>query len=69
MLVTVGEKSYWADAIGQIPYSVDTMRDYIMKYEGNKYKAIKETIITGIKHGDGGVFLLKKIPQMDMITI
>jgi hypothetical protein len=60
LLVTVGEKPYWADAIGQIPYSVDTMRDYIMKYKGNKYKAIKKTIITGIKHGDGGVFFAKE---------
>ena len=31
LLVTVGEKSYWADAIGQIPFAVDTMRLYIKK--------------------------------------
>ena len=35
LLVIVGNKPYWADAIGQIPFAVDTMRLYLEKYEGD----------------------------------
>ena len=35
LLVMVGNKPYWADAIGQIPFAVDTMRLYLEKYEGD----------------------------------
>ena len=35
LLVIVGNKPYRADAIGQIPFAVDTMRLYLEKYEGD----------------------------------
>lgn len=55
LLIMVNNKPYWADAIGQIPYAVDTMKSYILKYKGDYDKAIKKTIITGIEFGNGGV--------------
>lgn len=52
LLVMVDGAPYWADAIGQIPFAVDT---YKMYYErlGNAEKAIRETVKTGISWGDG----------------
>lgn len=60
LIVTVNGRPFWADAIGQLPFTIDTMRKYIMKFNGDYEKAISETIITGIKHGDGGVFFPKE---------
>lgn len=60
LIVTVNGRPFWADAIGQLPFTIDTMRKYIMKFNGDYEKAISETIITGIKHGDGGVFIPKE---------
>jgi hypothetical protein len=53
LLVIIDKKPYWTDAIGKIPFAVDTTRLYLEQYSGNKDKAIIETIKTGIKHGDG----------------
>ena len=60
LLVMVDNKPYWADAIGQIPFAVDTMRLYLEKYEGpvgkshgNYDEAIRQTIATGIKWAEG----------------
>ena len=52
-IVMVDRKPYWADAIGQIPFSVDCMRDNIFKARGNYDKAIAQTIKTGMKWGEG----------------
>lgn len=56
LIVTVNGTPYWADAIGQIPFAIDTMRDYIIKYNGDYTKAIKETINTGMEYGNGSIF-------------
>ena len=53
LLVMVGNKPYWADAIGQIPFAVDTMRLYLEKYEGDVSKAIKKTSKVGIWFSNG----------------
>ncbi len=55
LLVMVNKKPYWTDAIGQIPFSVDCMRDNIIKCQGNYDMAIKQTILTGMKWGDGEI--------------
>ena len=51
-LVTVGGKPYWHDAIGQIPFAVDTFR---LKLEdsGNKEMAVKATLLTAQHHPNG----------------
>jgi hypothetical protein len=54
-LVTVGGKPYWADAIGQIPYAVNNATNE-MKEHGDSTRAIKETVTTGQKHGQGQLF-------------
>lgn len=51
----VNKKPYWTDAIGQIPFSVDCMRDNIIKCQGNYDMAIKQTILTGMKWGAGEI--------------
>lgn len=53
LLVIIDNNIYWGDAIGQIPFTVNCMKNYIIKYEGNYDKAIKETIITGMEFGAG----------------
>ncbi len=55
LLVTVNGNPYWADAIGQIPFSIDTMRKYIMKYKGDYTQAIKQTINDGMEYGNGSI--------------
>lgn len=54
-LVTVGGKPYWADAIGQIPFAVNNATK-LLKDGGDPTSAIKETVITGQKHGKGQLF-------------
>lgn len=54
-LVIVENMPYWADAIGQIPFSVDMMTDYLNQ-GFIKDRAIKETIKLGQKFGDGNLF-------------
>lgn len=51
----VNRRPYWADAIGQIPFSVDCMRDNIFKAHGNYDNAIKQTIKTGMEWGEGTI--------------
>lgn len=55
LLVMVEGKPYWADAIGQIPFAVDTYKMYL-KQLGDTEKAIIETVKTGISWGDGKLF-------------
>ncbi|MFK8273026.1 type VI secretion system tube protein TssD [Capnocytophaga canimorsus] len=51
-MVTIEGFPYWADAIGQIPFSVDMMTDYLE--EGLSIDAsIRKTIELGIKYGNG----------------
>jgi hypothetical protein len=55
LLVLVDGQPYWADAIGQTPFAVDTFKKYFAQYE-NKGKAIRKTVETGIGWGDGTLF-------------
>ncbi|WP_271785208.1 DUF4280 domain-containing protein [Aquimarina algiphila] len=55
ILVEINGFPYWADAIGQIPFSIDVFTDYLE--DGyTKEQAIKKTILTGQKYGDGKIF-------------
>jgi len=54
LLVTVGGKPYWADAIGQIPFAVDMYKDLIVE-NNNPETVIKEIIKLGIEYGAGTV--------------
>ncbi|NVK64401.1 MAG: hypothetical protein HWE22_07420 [Flavobacteriales bacterium] len=54
LLITVGGYPYWADGIGQIPFSVDTYRENLedgMSHE----EATRSTLSTGQRFGDGSV--------------
>ncbi len=53
-LVTVGGMPYWNDAIGQIPFAVDTYRSYL-ESNGNPVEAVKQTLATGQQHAGGDV--------------
>lgn len=61
LMVLVDGEPYWTDAIGQIPFAVDTYRDYLEK-SGDVDKAIAETVNTGIAYGDGNPLM----PRADM---
>ena len=51
-MVTIEGFPYWTDAIGQIPFSVDMMTDYLE--EGlNINVSIRKTIELGMKYGNG----------------
>jgi RHS repeat-associated protein len=52
LLVDVGGKPYWGDAIGQIPYAVDKFTDDL-ESTGSVSKARAETIAIGQEYGDG----------------
>ncbi|MDR1116115.1 MAG: hypothetical protein LBL33_08240 [Tannerella sp.] len=52
LLVTVGGVPYWADAIGQIAFTVDYYTDRL-EHTGNKSTARDETIEKGKQFGDG----------------
>jgi hypothetical protein len=49
LLAMVDGMSYWTDAVGQIPFAVDTTRLYMEKLSGDKDQAILETIHRRIK--------------------
>nr|WP_294976698.1 hypothetical protein [uncultured Pseudomonas sp.] len=55
LLVMVGGDPYWTDAIGQIPFAVDTYKMYYAR-QGSADDAIRETVKTGISWGDGTLF-------------
>jgi LysM repeat protein len=59
LLVSVEGAPYWADAIGQIPFAVDTFKSELGS-TGDKDKAILQTVKTGIDFGDGSLFFAKK---------
>lgn len=59
LLVSIEGYPYWADAIGQLPFAVDTFKSDLEE-TGDKEKAIIRTIKTGIKHGDGSIFFTNK---------
>jgi LysM repeat protein len=61
LLVSLEGYPYWADAIGQIPFAVDTYKSNLEEL-GDKDKAILQTVKTGIKHGDGSIFFTTKDP-------
>ncbi|MCJ8170458.1 hypothetical protein [Atopomonas sediminilitoris] len=52
LMITVGGLPYWTDAIGQIPFAVDTFK---MRCEelGDEDRAILATVKTGMEWGDG----------------
>ena len=56
LLVMIDNFPYWADAIGQIPFAVDTMRLYIKKINGDYDSAIRKTIEVGMNHGKGELY-------------
>lgn len=47
---------FWSDALGQIPFAVDTFRMYLERL-GDLEAAIVETVKTGIEYGDGNPLL------------
>ncbi|MCD8418576.1 hypothetical protein J2Q11_13045 [Tenacibaculum finnmarkense genomovar finnmarkense] len=54
LLVTINGFPYWADAIGQIPFTVDIYTDNLE--DGySKENSIKETLLVGQKYGDGNI--------------
>jgi hypothetical protein len=61
LLVLVDGEPYWADAIGQIPFAVDTFRGALEK-SGDPESAIAKTVDTGIAYGDGNPL----IPSADL---
>lgn len=69
LLVMVNNKPYWSDAIGQIPFSVNCMRKYIKKYDGNYSTAIKKTINRGMEFGGGYPWLPDKSNSYDNYII
>lgn len=52
LMVLVDGDVYWADALGQIPFAVNTYRKYFAE-GGSKDSAISQTVKTGIEYGDG----------------
>jgi RHS repeat-associated protein len=52
LLVTVNGQPYWADAIGQIPFAVNSATDSL-KMSGDPDKAITNTVIGGQAHSKG----------------
>ena len=59
LLVSIEGALYWADAIGQIPFAVDTFKSEFVA-AGDKDKAIIRTVKTGINYGDGSILFAKK---------
>ncbi|MDH1263870.1 hypothetical protein N5C28_13070 [Pseudomonas sp. GD03944] len=55
LLVMIEGQPFWADAIGQIPFAVDTFKLKFERFK-NKDRAITETVQTGINWGDGTLF-------------
>ncbi len=55
ILITVGNFPYWGDGIGQIPFSVDVYTDNL-EQGYSKAQAIRETLASGQKFGDGNIF-------------
>lgn len=56
LMVMVGGDIYWADAIGQIPFAVNTYRKYFQEVK-DKDLAIIRTVKTGIEYGDGNPWM------------
>lgn len=52
LMVMVGDRPYWTDAIGQIPFAVDTFKMHCEEL-GDENQAILKTIQTGMDWGDG----------------
>lgn len=54
LIVSIEGMPYWADAIGQIPFAVDTFKANL-ESSGDANKAILQTIETGMEYGDGSI--------------
>jgi RHS repeat-associated protein len=54
-LVDIGGYPFYGDAIGQLPFAIDTYHDKL-KDLGDKNAAKSETISSGMKHGGGSIF-------------
>ncbi|WP_164021218.1 hypothetical protein [Pyxidicoccus trucidator] len=52
LLVNMEGTPYWTDAVGQIPFSVDTYKSKLESI-GVVNAAISQTVVTGMKYGDG----------------
>ena len=59
LLVLIEGYPYWGDAVGQIPFAVDTYKDNFER-TGDKEESILETIKTGLAHGDGSILPSKE---------
>ncbi len=52
LMVMIEGEPYWADGVGQIPFATDTYRLYLEETKLVE-AAIKKTVETGMKYGDG----------------
>lgn len=52
LMVMVESRPYWTDAVGQIPFAVDTFKMYCEEL-GEETQAILKTVQTGMSWGDG----------------
>lgn len=55
LMVTVGGKPYWADAVGQIPFAVDYYTDQL-ENTGDPAKSMQMTLQKGKEYGEGKLF-------------
>ncbi len=52
LLVNIEGHPFWADGVGQIPFAVNTYKNFA-RASGDKDRAIVETVDTGMNAGDG----------------
>lgn len=55
LMVMVDNVPFWTDAVGQIPFAVDTFRKYFEELRVSP-EAIRKTVRTGMEYGDGNPF-------------
>lgn len=55
LMVTVDGKPYWADAVGQIPFAVNSFKDNLVETR-DANKSIQLTMESGKKYGEGKLF-------------
>lgn len=55
LMVTVGGKPYWADAIRQIPFATDYFTDKLAE-TGNYSTSVNSTLQKGMEYGEGKLF-------------
>lgn len=55
LMVMVDKLPFWTDAVGQIPFAVDTFRKSLEELRVSP-EAIRKTVRTGMEYGDGNPF-------------